>query len=291
MRAGLAGPNATCIAVVLHYLTSMLELAVSKCTRTCLLAIVSLLGICPQSSTAFAQEEVWLDLDADWLRRDWSGCESRAYLVRSGKVITIVGDTSRVLFWQVPVRDTASLDLDLRQRWVRECDRPPPEFGQVLRKLDLNQGRLVQLSDYRHLSWNWMVDGTVDDRRARKPDDQFTARLGVTVVKAGGGDLREIAYVWARSLPEDSVLVERTTVIPGVLQYKWHRIVAQTGEAPAGGPVHETRNIYADYKRLYPKEEPGRVVRVYLCVDSDQPDRRIRGSFSDIRFHKRASTR
>ena len=70
-------------------------------------------------------------------------------------------------------------------------------------------------------------------------------------------------------MPEESVLTHVTTVIPGIWKYKWYRIVAESGGANVNRWVDVTRDLYSDYKRLYPKEEPGRIVRVYLMADSD----------------------
>ena len=242
-------------------------------------------GILISAKGVRAQDMVRLDLSADWMRRDWDRCRSGARLILKDGVATIMGDTSAVLFWQVPTRNGPLRELDMDQKWIQGCNRPPPEFGKELRSRDQDRENLLQVRDYRYVSWRWLLNGTIDDtKKGRKPEEKFTARLGITILRKGGDDLREIAYVWTRTLPEGTVFVYETTVIPGVWKYRWHRIVAESRDADGAQWVEEARDLYADYKRMYPKEEPGRVVRVYLRVDSETPENRIKGSFSDIVF-------
>ena len=258
-----------------------------------LIAMCIVLGLqgapAPSAGASTHRDSVLVNPSSRWYRRDWKQCNSGASLAANDSMLTVLSDTSDVLFWCVPTTDSATFGMDASQRWLRECDRPPSEFGRQLRQMDRNEKRLLAVSDYRFLSWQWSVDGTIDDRRPGKPNDIFTARLGVTLLSQVGDRLREISYVWARSQPEDKVFVEKTTVIPGVWQYRWHRIVVQTGEPEPGKWEEERRNIYRDYKRLYPDEEPGRIIRIYLRVDSDDPKRPIVGAFSRIRFHRAAA--
>ena len=41
--------------------------------------------------------------------------------------------------------------------------------------------------------------------------------------------------------------------------------------------VPETRNLYEDFKRFYPDEEPKEVVRIYLMSDSDNTGSKVTG--------------
>ena len=248
--------------------------------------LVALLWPLLFAEIAWPQDVVRLDLSGDWPRRDWAKCASNAELVAGRDTATVTGDTSAVLFWRTPTRSGQPLAVDGSKQWIRECDIPSPDFGENLRKADLSKGILLQVSEYQHVAWQWSVDKTVDDTNMNVEDEKkFTARLGITVVRKGGSDLREIAYVWARTRPEESVIVHTTTVA-GMWKYRWHRIVVESGETNLGKWANESRNLYTDYKRLYPDEEPGRIVRIYLRVDSERKNRTT-GSFANVTFHRR----
>ncbi len=248
-------------------------------------------GVSPAGSRA--EDLVRIDLSERWFRRDWDNCKDPTEMREQNGVLTISSEVSAALFWQVPTRSGKPLDVDLDQEWVQECDRPPADFGKRVLREDRDGRKLLDISEYRTVSWRWRVNGTIDDTdladsggKIRKRNDDFAAKIGISILSKEEGKLREIAYIWTRTLPEESVLTHVTTVIPGIWKYKWYRIVAESGEANVNRWVTVTRDLYSDYKRLYPKEEPGRIARVYLMADSDNTESQVTTSFADLIFYR-----
>lgn len=240
---------------------------------------------------ASAQETVPVDMASGWFRRDWAKCQGRSQFTLKDGAATISSNHSAALFWQIPTRSGSPLPVDRSQKWIQECDRPPPDFGKTVLKQDREGGHLLDASEYRYISWRWRTDGTIDDRatvdekgKIQKEGDDFAAKLGISILKKNSDSLREIAYVWTRSIPEETVIYQEKKIL--FWRYRYHRIVAESGEENVNTWVSEVRDLYADYRRVYPDEEPGRIVRIYLMSDSDNTSDRITGAFAGIQFHK-----
>ena len=242
-----------------------------------------------------AQDQIRIDMATDWLRRDWERCEDPTTIHQTNGVVTLQSDHSAALFWQIPTL-TGPLPIDRNQSWIKKCDRLPLNFKDKLQKtVRSGQYDLIVPKNHPYVSWRWQVDRTIDDTKTvdkknkiRKKGDDFAAKLGFTILNQNG-TLREIAYLWTRTIPEETILTSKTTIIPfGVLEYKWYRIVAESGEENLNTWVPETRNLYEDFKRCHPGEEPAEIVRIYLMTDSDNTDSQATGSFADLTFHKRA---
>ena len=249
-------------------------------------------GVLAPGSRARAQKTVPVDMASGWIRRDWDKCRDPSRMRQGNRSITIETDTSAALYWQIPTRSGQPMKIDRNQGWIRECDRPPADFDRQIQKQDRNGDQLLDASEYRYVTWRWRVDNTIDDRatidsngKIQREGDDFAAKLGISILKKGSDDLREISYIWTRTLPEETVIVHEKRVLFWSFQY--HRIVAESGEAAVNTWVPEVRNLYADYKRIYPNEEPGRIVRIYVMTDSDNTRDRVTGSFAEIEFHKR----
>lgn len=246
------------------------------------------------STGALAQEEetVPVDMASDWLRRDWHQCADPSQLLQADGIMTLQSNNSAVLYWQIPTRSGQPMDIDRTLKWVQTCDRPPTSLAKQIKKKDGASQHLLDGSKYRYLSWHWQVDGTIDDThtidakgKIQSKGDDFAAKLGIAFLKKGSDDLREIAYVWTRSLPEESVLVQERSIV--FWKFRYYRIVAESGEKNLNSWVGEVRDLYADYKRIYPNEEPGPIVRIYLMTDSDNTAGQVTGSFSKIKLHKK----
>ena len=235
-------------------------------------------------------EPVALDMTSGWLHRDWQGCKEPSYMTQENGSITIRTEKSAALYWQIPTTE-GPMAIDTSASWIRNCDRPPRDFGDEVQAMDRDSDVLLDASEHRYLSWKWRVSNTVDDSetvnkagKVQLKGDDFAAKFGVSMLKKGSSDLREIAYVWTRSIPEESVLVQEKRIL--FWKFEYHRIVAESGEARTGEWVPEVRDLYADYKRIYPGEEPGRIVRVYLMSDSDNTGGAVTGSFANLTFHR-----
>ena len=242
-----------------------------------------------------AQDRVAVDMGGDWIRRDWDDCGENVTGQHRDGVFAIRSDHAAALFWQVPTKNGAALSVDRGQDWIRRCDRPPRGFGKDVREQARGQDDLISVTEYPYISWRWRVSNTIDDRdtvngkgEIRKSGDDFAAKIGISVLN-NRGKLREIAYLWTRTIPEETSLTQVTSVALGIVKFKWYRIVAESGDQNVNQWVGESRNFYRDFKRFYPDEEPAEVVRVYLMSDSDNTGSKVTGAFADLVFHRKVS--
>ncbi|MYD61133.1 MAG: DUF3047 domain-containing protein [Gemmatimonadetes bacterium] len=240
-----------------------------------------------------AQDRVAVDMGGDWLRRDWDDCGENVTGQHRDGVFAIRSDHAAALFWQVPTKNGTALSIDRSQDWIKRCDRPPRSFGKDVREQAQGQYDLISATEYPYISWRWRVSNTIDDSgtadhkgKIQKSGDDFAAKIGISVLNTRG-KLREVAYLWTRTIPEETSLTQVTSVALGIVKYKWYRIVAESGDQNVNQWVGESRNFYRDFKRFYPDEEPAEVVRVYLMSDSDNTGSKVTGAFADLMFHRR----
>jgi len=240
--------------------------------------------------SAIAQDQIRIDLNTQWLRRDRDKCKEAVSGQYQNNAFNIQSNHAAALFWQIPTKDGQALEIDREQDWIEKCDRPPMGFEKDIQKGNVD--RLISAQDYPYISWRWRVANTIDDKdtinkkgEIEKDGDDFAAKIGISILN-DKEELREIAYVWTRTIPEETVLTQKTTVIKWILEFKWYRIVAQSGDKEINTWVNETRSLYDDFKRFYPKEEPREIVRVYLMSDSDNTGSTSAGAFADLIFHK-----
>ena len=234
-------------------------------------------------------DNITLDMSRGWIRRDWSGCEDPSRMTSNRHALTIETDSSAALYWQVPT-SSGPLSIDTEQDWIQSCDRPPRDFAQSVSR-GANRSRLLNASDHRFFTWKWNVSNTIDDGQTIDEDgkiqhegDDFAAKIGISILRKGTNDPREISYVWTRSLPEETVIIHEKKVL--FWRFQYHRIVAQSGDTHIGQWVAEARDLYADYKRIYPNEEPGEIVRIYVMSDSDNTTSKVTGTFADLAFSR-----
>ena len=233
-------------------------------------------------------EAVAIDMAAGWQRRDWQACDDPTRITFAHGTIAFESRSSSALVWQVPTLN-GPFEIDPALDWVRACKAPPLPF---FRRLVAGGGMamLPEVSDFPYLVWRWRVEGEIDDRaiagsdgRIRQGHDDFGAKLGVLVQARGTNDAHEIAYVWAHSLPVGAVLYQHKTVIPLVLKVRSPRLVLETGEG-RGTWIEEARDLRADFARLVPGEQAGRVLRIHLMTDSDDTGGHVAAAYADIRL-------
>lgn len=253
------------------------------------ISLVLFLLLCLQSP-ARSESIVALDMSDGWLRRDWSGCKDPSLMTSDQHQLRIATENSATLYWQVPTK-TGPLKFDTDQSWIRNCDRPPRNFAKTVSN-GSNRSDLMDVSDFRYFTWKWNVSNTIDDRntvdsegKIRSEGDDFAAKIGISILKKGSHDLREISYIWTRSLPVEKVIIHEKKIL--FWRFQYHRIVAESGDERVGQWVSEARDLYADYKRIYPNEEPGRIVRIYVMSDSDNTTSKVTGTFADLRFMRK----
>jgi Protein of unknown function (DUF3047) len=142
---------------------------------------------------------------------------------------------------------------------------------------------------YRVLSWRWKVEGVLarSDPRRKKGDD-YAARVYVAFrydpATAGAwervryGAFRvlygryppgwALNYVWESRLPVGTVLDNAYSARAKV-------VVVRSGDAQAGTWVTETRDIYADYRRIIEGAgDPPRIEGIALMTDTDDTGER-----------------
>jgi len=248
----------------------------------------------PSRPAPAAPKVVAIDMASGWLRRDWQGCADPTRITFADGAIAFDSRSSSALVWQVPTPN-GPFAIDPTLDWVRECDRPPISF---FKRLAQNgTATLTDVSEFPHLMWRWRVEGGIDDSeiarsdgRIRRGHDDFAAKIGVILEAQGGKDIYEIAYVWARSVPPGTVLYQEVTIIPLVMKARALRVVVESGEG-RGAWVEEDRDVQADFARLFPGKQAGRVLRLHIMTDSDDTGGHIAAAYADIRFASQPRSR
>lgn len=225
-----------------------------------------------------------------WHRRDYSRCSGAGRVTIGGNRITIEADHSALKYWQIPTL-SGPLPINERSGWVRRCDRPPGAFVTEARKRAEANGVTVLVTDYPYISWRWRVEDTIEDSRTadssgkiQSAGDDFAAKLGIQMLPEGGDDLREIAYVWTKSIPEGTTLVQEAGAL--FWHFTFYRIVAESGDEHVGEWRTEIRNLREEYKRIWPDEEPGVLMRIFLMTDGDNTRTKAAASYADIALHR-----
>ena len=240
----------------------------------CLLEMISA-GL----AQAGGSEPIEVALDAGWIRRDWSRCRSPALWSFRDGTMTVSSDSSAVLYWQIPTRAGVPFHVTAAHKWRKQCDRPSLEFWQELRWRRRRDDLLLDAGKSRLVNWEWRIEDEVSGAAA-----DGVVELGISVLSRGGGDLRELVYTWSVSLPEDSLRVSKRTVVPHLLEFKYAVMVVETGRAGGDGWRGEGRDMRADYRRAFPREEPGKIARVYVKIPEDPTRTSLQVSVRNIRF-------
>ncbi|MCB1937398.1 MAG: DUF3047 domain-containing protein [Nitrosomonas sp.] len=177
--------------------------------------------------------------------------------------------------------------------------QPKVFAGETRYSLEREEGRMVLRADshqaasglYREVSidlnktpllnWSWKVDDilTGNDERSKAGDD-YPAR--VYVVFSGGvmfWRTRAINYVWSNRQPIDSSWFSAYTNNAGM-------IAIRSGAANVGRWMKESRDVRADYRRLF-GEEPSRVDAVAIMTDTDNTGAVATAWYGDIWFSNR----
>ena len=137
----------------------------------------------------------------------------------------------------------------------------------------------LKVQDYPLFSWRWRVSRALEKAdAAQRSKDDFAARLYIAFKKNSWwpGDVRALIYVWDNRHPVGAVL--SSTWAPK----RAKMIVLRQGSADAGAWVAESRDVYSDFRRAFPDEEPGEVRAVAFAADTDQTGERVVASFDDL---------
>ncbi len=139
----------------------------------------------------------------------------------------------------------------------------------------------VDVKQYPILQWRWkvVVLPKAGDARRKETDDE-AAQLYVTFPRFPSAvRSRIIGYIWDSSAPIGAIFPsQKVTTITYV--------VVRSGDADLGKWLTETRNVAADYKRIY-GEEPGESVgAIALSINSQNTNARAEAYFGEIVFRK-----
>ncbi len=159
---------------------------------------------------------------------------------------------------------------------VKDGDVAAGRFRSVDSSFSLQKEVNVDLKQFPLLTWKWKVTKlpTGGDFRKSKTDDQ-AAQLFVAFSKT-----KAIVYIWDTTAPAG--LMEDTSPVPFMTVMV---VVLQSGPAELGKWITETRNVYADYKKLYGSEPPA-VSGIRLQSNSQHTGTSGEGYFADVVFKR-----
>lgn len=140
----------------------------------------------------------------------------------------------------------------------------------------------IDLAKTPYLRWSWRIGNLLatQDERSKAGDD-YPAR--VYVVFSRGPLLwrtRAINYVWSSHQPAGSEW-------PNAFTANARMVAVRSGAAEVGQWVHESRDVYDDYRRAF-GEEPGEVSAVAVMTDTDNTGQAAEAWFGDIWFDQAA---
>ncbi|MDU0457249.1 MAG: DUF3047 domain-containing protein [Geobacteraceae bacterium] len=128
---------------------------------------------------------------------------------------------------------------------------------------------------YRYLHWSWKVSGTLTKGdETRKDGDDYSARLYVVFPGRFFWQTRAINYIWANRLQVGQF-------IPNAYTGNTMMIAVESGTSKAGQWLSETRDIQADYKRVF-GESPNEIGAVAIMTDTDNTGGEAIAWYGDI---------
>ncbi|MBW7957546.1 MAG: DUF3047 domain-containing protein [Deltaproteobacteria bacterium] len=135
-----------------------------------------------------------------------------------------------------------------------------------------------ELKDYPYLSWKWKVTALPQgaDVREKSKDDQAAQVYVIFPKWPAMVNSKVVGYIWDTSAPAGSSVRSTKT---GNTRY----MVLKSGPDGLGAWHSETRNVYEDYKKLF-NEEPPRIGKVSVMIDSDDTRSSAESFIGDIRF-------
>ena len=211
-----------------------------------------------------------VDLQASgWMHRDDTRCDPAAGLRTEDGVLTVWSGSTGVLFWQIPRLGELPYPIKGTPSWLARCERPPASLWHELRDAD-SKGR-IRLPDAAllpRLSWRWRWRETLADSSGGQ-----RVSLGVTLLKRGSSQVRELLYVWSRDESPGTWKVTEKTLIPAILHMKSGRLVVRSGDIDDAWATQE-RDLHDDVARAFKGEAAGRVLRIFVKIDHDPRRRR-----------------
>lgn len=195
---------------------------------------------------------------------------------------------------EVVVADFLQTTQEIPQDWklsVHEGEADltlvPDGDGQALRlrsrlsSFSLAKAVEIDLKKTPYLAWEWKVTELPNrgDFRRRATDDQ-AAQL-IVVFSWGVFRGEAIVYMWDSTAPEGTA-----SQLPSPTLYPFlnlHGLVVRSAEAQTGEWITETRNVVADYRRLFGKE-PERVLGIGIQINSQHTKSQAEAYWRMVKF-------
>ncbi len=145
----------------------------------------------------------------------------------------------------------------------------------------INKAIKIDCKDHPVLQWRWKVAELPrgGDARNKATDDQ-ALQIYVTFPRFPNAvRSRVIGYIWDTTAPAGTIVKSQKT---GLVTY----VVMRSGSAEIGRWVTETRNVCADYKKIYGEEPDEKIEALSIGIDSDDTHSRAEGYVGEILFRK-----
>jgi hypothetical protein len=131
-----------------------------------------------------------------------------------------------------------------------------------------------------YFRWRWKIERVPEGSTDTDIKSFDHAARVFVVFKSGLGPPRTLNYVWSNQLQINDTFRHPTS---GRSRF----VVLETGNERAGQWITETRDIIADWKRLFLDEAPLTIEAVGLMTDSDGTGTIVHGFYDDISFFRR----
>jgi hypothetical protein len=133
----------------------------------------------------------------------------------------------------------------------------------------------VNPREYPVIRWSWKIDHTLKkEDAARKDGDDFAARVYVIFPSIFFWRTKAIIYVWSAKLPKGSSM--RNPYSSNVIF-----VPVESGDEQVGKWVHEERNYFEDYRKLFGGDPP-KLGAVAVMTDTDNTSEEATAWYGDI---------
>ena len=139
----------------------------------------------------------------------------------------------------------------------------------LIKKVNLDPNR------FRYLHWSWKIAQTIEKGYEKtKPGDDFAARVYVVFPGRFFWQTRAINYIWANHLPKGEAFTSPFTSNAMM-------VAVETGPEKTGQWLSETRDVLADYRRLF-GEDPREIGAIAIMTDTDNTAGEATAWYADI---------
>jgi hypothetical protein len=133
----------------------------------------------------------------------------------------------------------------------------------------------IDPKEYPVIRWSWKIDHTLKkEDAAKKNGDDFAARVYVIFPSIFFWRTKAIIYVWSAKLPIGSSM--RNPYSSNVIF-----VPVESGDEHAGKWVHEERNYFEDYRKLFGGDPP-KLGAVAVMTDTDNTGEEATAWYGDI---------